>query len=251
MVKMGKIFFGLYILSISVFAYAEPEWSSEEDLESSSWTGPQLRSDAYLAASPWTDHVVHFAKLFQIQKIHSFLEFGVGEGTKYYLEHCDEVTSIELLDSSKINNILYYEKCLALFKPYSNWRPILYLCEPPLERASAIAEEWHIDPTTVNREYMKELHYVCDVLFENKSYDVAFVDAAISVRGSIVNALFNRVDIIAAHDTNALPESYGWAWVKTPPNYERIVFTEGSGTSFWVKRNRVEIIKGLKRVSTK
>lgn len=247
---MHKIFFGLCTLFISIFAYSdsEPGASFEGDLQPSSWYEPQLRSEEELASSPWTDHIVHFAKLFQIQKIHSFLEFGVGEGTKYYLEHCDEVTSIELLDSSKINNVVYYEQCLALFKSYSNWHPILYLCEPHLERASIIAEKWHVDPTTLNREYMKEIHYICDVLFENKSYDVAFVDAGIAVRGSIVNALFDRVDIIAAHDTNALPKTYGWAWVKKPSNYERIVFTEGSGTCFWIKKSRVEIIKELKRL---
>lgn len=211
-------------------------------------SGPELRSEEYLASSLWTDHVKQFAKLFQIQKIDSFLEFGVGEGTKYYLDHCGEVTSIELLGRAKIGNIPYYEECLSLFSSYSNWFPILHICGRAIDEAVSIAEEQHVDPTSLNAHYMLEIHAICDDLFKNKSYDAAFVDSGVIVRGSIVNALFDRVDIIAAHDINALPNIYGWSWIQTPSNYEQIVFTEGSGTSFWIKKDRVDLIEQLKRL---
>jgi hypothetical protein len=201
-----------------------------------------------LASSAWTDHVKHFAKLFQIQRINSFLEFGVGEGTKYYLDHCGEVTSVELLGKAKIDNLPYYKRFLSLFSHYSNWHPILHICGNGIDQAVSIAEDKHVDPTSMNGEYMQEIHEICDGLFKNKTYDVAFVDSAVIVRGSIVNALFDRVDIIVAHDFNALPDIYGWTWIKTPSNYEQIVFTEGCGTSFWIKKERAEIIEKLKLI---
>jgi hypothetical protein len=209
--------------------------------------GPELRSDEYLVSNPWTDHVMHLDKLFQIQKIHSFLEFGLGEGTKYYLDHCDEVTSVELLDEAKKGNLSYYQKCVDLFSSYSHWHPILHLCGRTIDQAVSIAEELKIDPTSVNDEYMLEIHAICDSLFKTKTFDVAFVDSAVIVRGSIVNALFDRVDIIVAHDFNALPNIYGWSWIKMPSHYEQIVFTEGSGTSFWIKKDKVELIEKLSR----
>ncbi len=230
---MYKILCCFCLLSINGFAANEPCY----------------RSYAELASSVWTDHVEHLAKLFKIQDIDSFLEFGLGEGTKFYLENCGEVTSVTLLGKDKMGNLPHYEQCLSLFSCYPNWTPILHICGEAVDQAVTIAETRHIDPTRLNSEYMSEINEICDSLFEDKAYDVAFVDSAVIVRGSIVNALFDRVDIIVAHDVNALPKIYGWAFVETPPNYEQIKFTKGSGTSFWIKKERTEIIEGLKQLN--
>lgn len=209
---------------------------------------PQLRSDEYLASSLWTDHTQHFAKLFKLTNVNAFLEFGVGEGTKFYLDHCVEVTSVEMLDKFKGNaNLEYYMKCLQLFKFYKNWNPTLYRCTDAINRAVEWAETQHKNPLLGDESYVLELKNLCDNIFHNKKYDVAFVDPGVIIRGSIVNELFDRVDIIAAHDTNYHPHIYGWAWIKTPPNYVKIHFSEGSGTTFWIKSDLIDIVNGLKQ----
>ncbi|HEY2810830.1 MAG TPA: hypothetical protein VGJ00_05535 [Rhabdochlamydiaceae bacterium] len=204
---------------------------------------PQLRSDEYLANNEWTDHTACFAQLFRIQKIHSFLEFGVGQGTKFYLDHCDEVTSIELLDEAKKDNVHYYEHCLNLYHFYANWNPILYTCGQAINSAVVIAEQQKVDPAQFNADFMNEIHAICDKLFAKRCYDAAFVDCGMVARGSVVNALFDRVDIIATHDYNFHPDVYGWSWIKTPPHYEKILFPEGSGTCFWIKKPERTLLK--------
>ena len=184
---------------------------------------PQLRSEKELADSKWTDHTKCFAKLLEIQNIDSFLEFGVGEGTKFYLDHCKEVCSVEILGQAKMGNLPYYYDCCVLFNQYPNWSSILHFCGNALNNAVEIAEIYRVNPESLNNEYMQEIHQICDDLFKDKKYDAVFVDSAVIVRGSIVNALFNRTDIIMAHDYNALPHIYGWNWVKTPSSYEQIV----------------------------
>lgn len=209
---------------------------------------PELRSYDTLAASEWTDHVKHFSKLFQIKKVHSFLEFGVGEGTKYFLDNCDQVTSVELIGRRNgAPNEQYYNKCLTLFSNYLNWNPRLYRCSKAIDAAVDVAEDQRINPATIDQTYLLELKVLCDDLFKEKTYEVAFVDPGIIVRGSIVNELFGRVDIIAAHDVGFHPTIYGWEWVKTPDDYERIRFLDGSGTAFWIRKTQVEIINGLKQ----
>lgn len=67
----------------------------------------------YLKSSNWTDHVQSFEKLFQIMEVKSFLEFGVGKGTKYFLDNCKQVTSVELVIHDRIVDIVpWYKSCL-------------------------------------------------------------------------------------------------------------------------------------------
>jgi len=211
-------------------------------------SAPEVRSYEYMSENLWTDHVKHMNKLFELTKITSFLEFGVGEGTQYYLENCEEVTSIELLDSKNAEaSEQCYNQYLDLYSTATNWHPILHRCTKAIDDAVAVAELQNINPITVNSAYQLEIESICDSLFKNKTYDVVFVDTRVIVRGSIVNEIFGRADIIVAHDVCNHPTIYGWEWVNTPDDYERIRFMEGSGTAFWIKKTRSDIIEGLKK----
>lgn len=212
---------------------------------------PSLRTYEDLASDPWTDHVQHFAKLFKIMKVHSFLEFGLGDGTKYFLDNCDKVTSAELLGSYRYDsNKRWYDSCLRLYHSYSNWSPCLYKCSTAIDKAVALSCR-DIDPVSVDPAYLNDIKVICDDIFSKDTFDVAFVDAGITVRGDIVNELFNRVDIIVAHDVfpnwNTKPNVYGWHRIITPPNYEFIYFQKGEGVAFWISKELPEVINALKQ----
>ncbi len=213
---------------------------------------PTLRTDQELAASPWTDHVRHFEKLFKSIKIHSFLEFGLGEGTKYFLDHCDEVTSIDLIpdNNRKVKNVntAWHQQCINLYKDYPNWDSQLYYCSDLLSQADEISNS-RCDPEQFIPDYLLEIKAICDQ-FITKTYDVIFVDPGVVVRADIVNELFGRTDIIVAHDywepkPNTYEGPYGWNKINTPSNYEKIFFPSGSGTVFWINKDRVELINAL------
>lgn len=206
---------------------------------------PRLKTDQELSASEWTDHVNHFSKLLEVMDIEEFLEFGVGEGTKFFLDHCQSVTSVELLAKNNLNaNLAYYNLCLNLFKNYSNWRPSCYFCSDEISQAVDIAEKG-INPRSIDSRYFDEINALCDSLFKDKKYDVAFVDPGVIIRGDFVKALFGRVKVIVAHDVAHHANIYGWAYIDEHPDYVRIRYLEGSGTAFWVHRDLQEIIAHL------
>lgn len=201
----------------------------------------------FLESSVYTDHVQHFKKLFSIVKVHSFLEFGVGYGTKYFLDHCDTVTSCEIILPDQTAH--WFDHTREVYAQYKNWTPILKYGSPAMQNANVICYQKYQDPEHYQRDYLSELQGICNELFANKTFDVAFVDPGFHMRGDLVNELFHRVPIIAAHDTNIAPKIYGWAKVRTPSNYEKIVCSKGQGVIFWISKDYPELIQALKRTA--
>ncbi len=214
-------------------------------------------TDDYLINDDYTDHIENFKRLMGPIHIHSFLEFGLGYGTKFFLDHCDEVTSLEfVLPDPSIEpcdrcarlyeSDRWYNQCLQLFEEYANWHPLLCLSSPFIQEADIISHQKSQDPALIDASYLLELKYLCDELFSKKTYEMAFVDPGIHMRGDLVNELFGRVPIIVAHDTNCANEKYGWSKIQTPCNYEKIHFSNGMGTTFWVSQEKKEVIRALK-----
>lgn len=200
-----------------------------------------------LAADLWTDHVRSFQQLFKIQKINSFLEFGVGKGTKFFLDNCQSVTSIELVVESRQKDVEpWYEKCCDFFKNYTNWNPSMHVFSSNFDQADQRAHE-QLDPEEIDGAYLTEINLLCDQIFQSQKFDLAFVDPGIHIRGDIVNALFDRVDIIVAHDTACtLHQMFGYYKVRSPNNYVKLVSKYGSGTTFWIKKDKIELIQKLR-----
>src|SRR4051794_4797877 len=82
-----------------------------------------------LATNPWTDHVRAFRCLFAVQHISSFLDFGTGHGTKYFLDHCDHVTSCEISTTNR-NMFDWYQAGLSAYVNYKNWAPYHIFTSP-------------------------------------------------------------------------------------------------------------------------
>jgi hypothetical protein len=197
-----------------------------------------------MVSNPYTDHVQHFQKLFHKFKINAFLEFGLGHGSKYFLDHCQHVTSCEIVLPDQTSDWFVYTT--SLFQEYTNWMPILKWGSLSLQHANILAYRDHKDPALYDATYLLELKDICDELFKEKAYDLAFVDPGFHMRGDLVNELFDRVPIIVAHDTNIAPDIYGWNKVHTPSNYEKIVFREGEGVTFWIRKDKMDLILALK-----
>jgi hypothetical protein len=197
----------------------------------------------FLVSNPHTDHVQHFEKLLQKAKIHSVLEFGLGYGTKYLLDHCEEVTSCEIILPDQTTG--WFTSIQDLFQKYSNWTPVLKRGSRSMQNGNLLAYRDKKDPTLYDATYLLELKDICDELFKDKAYELAFVDPGFHMRGDLVNELFDRVSIIVAHDTNIAPRIYGWNKIHTPCNYEKIVFTEGQGVTFWIRHDRADLIAAL------
>ncbi len=233
MTGMIRILFLIALLPFGALAAVEAEDLTYEQLVDSSYT----------------DHVQHFQKLFRYAKVRSLLEFGVGYGTKYFLDNCKEVTSCEILFPKQKAD--WFEQTKFLFRGYKNWTPLLKRVSKSFKSADKIARQEQKNPALQDAAYLTELKKICDDLFRKNSYDVAFVDPGFHMRGDLVNELFDRAAIIVAHDTNAPFEVYGWDRVETPVHYQKIVFKEGSGVTFWIRKDKAELISALEQYAGK
>ena len=244
---MYKILLSAFIL-LNTFAYG-----SKPDYITYDWL-VELGGQA-----GYTDHISHFKRLFDTVKVRGFLECGCGFSTKYFLDHCDKVISIEFLNPGCDDN--WFKKCLDMYQDYTNWVPLTYNsdhADVSFNRACAYAcsekrDYSFIDPTyllSLDRFFKMQLQTAAD---QGTPIDVAFVDPGVYVRGDMVKLfLENRVPIVMAHDTNcdageeATQGFYVWFVVRTPPDYEKIRIPSGAGTTFWISKELPDVIASIK-----
>ena len=160
--------------------------------------------------------------LFDMQFIDEFLQLGVGLETKFFLEHCRHVTSIELVVRDRSPDVIpWYLDCVDLYNNYANWTSHLYVFPSIVNYANELAAE-EIDLEIETPAYLACIKKFLDETFKHKYFDVVYVGPWMNIRGDFVNALFGRVDIIVAAETNSNRESFGWYKVRTPDDYERL-----------------------------
>jgi len=193
-----------------------------------------------LLTNQYTDHVQHLKKLFDMVKIKSVLEFGCGYGTKYLLDNCTQVTSVEIVLPDQTNE--WFLQTKQLFSGYNNWMPLIKYGNINLQKANLFCIRERKDPALRDGYYLLELKNICDELFTQNTYEMAFVDPGFHMRGDLVNELFDRVSIIVAHDTSYGHDAYGWRKIYTPSNYTKISFTTGCGVTFWIRNDRKDLL---------
>jgi hypothetical protein len=177
------------------------------------------------------DHYQDHKDIIKNYNVNSVIEFGVGEGTNVFLENCKgKVTSVELLTTDypkaellKISTDEWIDYSIKQFKKYDNWNAVKYEVQ-----SSILDAEYDVTgngsngvkrgDSPSNQEYIQELENLISTL-NVLEYDMAFVDAGIHLRGDIVNLLFNKVNIITAHDFNT-QNIYGYSRISTPQTYE-------------------------------
>ncbi|HRD56147.1 MAG TPA: hypothetical protein PLC42_07100 [Parachlamydiaceae bacterium] len=205
------------------------------------------------ASCHYTEHVAHLKQVFTHMPVKGFLEFGVGFSTKYFIDQCEKVISVEFVTPGSGPDWLKY--CLDLYHNYPNWTPIAYFSGNGLEtdwapnkymgiesvyKAAAYQPVTRKSYAPIDSSFLEDFHQFIVAQTVENQIDVAFVDCGICLRGDLVQSLFNHVPIIAAHDVGRkevryLDDVYGYGRIEVPENYVEIYVQKGMGTAFWIK----------------
>lgn len=201
----------------------------------------------------YSDHIAHFKFLFDRHKVRTFLEFGLGYSTAYFLERCHKVISIEFITHGYGPQWMQYS--VELFREASNWVPIAYFSgflgdtnwarykyvgSEAVYRACSYQCATHQNYALQDDFYLTELNAFLKNLVRSNKPEVAFVDAGLVLRGDLVTLMFGKVPIIVAHDTawrglkKPGADVYGYTRIETPDTYEEIYLDSGAGTTLWV-----------------
>jgi hypothetical protein len=191
----------------------------------------------------------YFSEIFNHQKVDSILEFGLGVGTRFLLDNCQNLTSVEL--SKGDYNKEWYLRTRENLKDYENWKCDYIELPEDIIEADERAQKLLFPLEDVS--YLKSLKMITDPYLEDKKYDIIFVDAGIHTRGDIVNLSFNKADIIAAHDTSRKKERviqniYGYNIVEVPEDYVELYYgCTYMGTTLWIKKSKIDLINRMKK----
>lgn len=212
-----------------------------------------------------TSHVICFKEIFENAKIKTFLEFGIGYSTKYFLDSCTRVISVEVVTPGYGPDRM--RRFMEFYKNSSNWTPIAYFSgfqgdmswtpykymgsESVYKAASYQCSTW-LHYEQIDSSYLKELNDFMGNLTKYNKVDIALVEPILFLRGDFVQTLFDKVPIIVAHNTVSRAKGrenvFGYVRVKTPPHYEEIYLptkqeNEIAGTTIWVlKKPEHEIL---------
>ncbi|MBS0620312.1 MAG: hypothetical protein JSS61_02505 [Verrucomicrobia bacterium] len=218
-----------------------------------------------------TEHVPVFREIFKHAKIKTLLEFGMGYSTKYFLDHCKKVISVELLTSGfgplwTHHFLSLYEEVynwfpIMIFSHYegdTNWAPYKYLASEHIHKAASYHCATHKDYAAIDDFYLKELGAFISGLAKCHTIDLAFVDSGLYLHGDLTKLLFNQVPIIVAHNTWNRTEGvhddlYGYSKIQTPENYIEIVCPLETRATVWVLKNAKNsaLIERLKEYAEK
>lgn len=243
-----------FICLLPLFCYS----GINEDL----YEGPESADDITFswltqdAISPHdTQFVLLFKKLFESAKIKTLMEFGLGYPTKYFLDHCNKVLSIDIITHGYGPAIM--KKFMRIYSDYSNWIPIAFfsgyrswdydwapykhLGSESVYKATSYQHAHHKDYSKFDDFYLIELHAFLANLFKYNRADAAFIGHATILRGDFVQLLFDKTPIIIAHNSDKRnvkdpDDIYGLVRVITPENYEEIFFPTYGGTTIWISK---------------
>lgn len=210
------------------------------------------------------DHIAHIKQIFETYKVKVLLEFGLGYSTKFFLDNCTKVISVEFVTGGLRPDWMKY--CLDLYRGYSNWIPVAYFSNYANDFAWAPykyfgtaklyeAEKFYAATGQVpeSDDYIAELKTFIGNLTKFNKVDLALVDPGLLHRGALVQLLFEKSPIILAHDCYAfaspgIRDVYGYRKIVAPENYETIFIPKGKGTLLWIKKmdQTVELIEVMK-----
>lgn len=158
------------------------------------------------------DWQIPVSEVIEREKVKRVIEFGLGAGTKLFIDKCEYVVSVEFGKSDE-----WVKKCMDDFKDSRNWIVKMHVCEDKFS------------------PQIKK--YIQEIVKGSDPFELAFVDPGVHFRPEIVNTLFGIVPHILAHDTNVGEEDYHWSRIKKPENYtEERLSGSSQGVTYW-KRN--------------
>jgi hypothetical protein len=199
--------------------------------------------------SIYADHPALFNEIFKEMKVRDFLQFGVDDSTKYFLDSCNKVFSVEFVTNGCGPDGI--KRCLDLYRKYSNWVPIVYftgysgetnwapykyLGSEAIYKAISYHCATHKHYASIDDLYLHELKSFIGNLARYHKIDIAYVGTTAYIHGDLVQILFDKVPVIVANNTGCRTggdDLYGYSRVATPDDYEEIAF---DGVTVWVKQ---------------
>jgi hypothetical protein len=205
------------------------------------------------AETGYTEHIRHFKRIFNKMNVRTFLEFGVGFSTKYFIDNSENVISVEFVTPG--SGPEWLKSCIDLYRDCNTWMPIAYFVGNGLDtswapykymgaesvyKAAAYQPVHYKSYALIDPSFLDDLNNFVKQQAAVNEIDVAFVDAGVCIRGDLVQVLFNKVPIIGAHDIYPKEirhsnDVYGYGRIVVPENYVEIYVPFGMGTAFWVK----------------
>ena len=193
------------------------------------------------------DYVESHNRLLDLVPNNRMVEFGLGEGTQYFLNRFNKVVSVEFFSPDqniaskyRISNDYWMDHFKKEFSSYSNWEVVgIPLGEEILKAEEDITGVGELPRGSDPRnDYKTELHALLDEFFSKQEpFDFAFVDAGIHLRGDIVNYLFGKVLVISAHDFKDAEKVYGYHRIVVPDSYRQEDGERSAeGTMFWISK---------------
>ncbi len=226
----------------------------------------------------YTDHLEIFKEIFASSAIRGVLELGMGTSTRFFLNNCPKVISVDFVNRALGPDWLNY--CLKIFKYRTNWYPIAFLSgctltTYPIEpyprlqfiQGSTRVRDAHLLALRVpNRALMTDKTYYTDLdgfarrVTRQNSIDLGFVISGLFLRGELVQSLFDKVPIIVVHDfpkdiskVDPSSDRYGYTFISAPSHYEAIYFGPPvcqEGLKVWINKNDSRFTDTIKRLKS-
>jgi hypothetical protein len=225
--------------------------------------------DKWLASiENYTYFIPHFKKLFSLIKTKTLLEFGMGAGTKYFLDTCNKVISIDFITHGYGPAV--YQHFTSIYQEFPNWIPIAffsgyrgdctfapykYLASEHVYKACSYQTATYKNYAAIDDFYRIELQAFIASLQKCHKIDVAFVHPKLYLRSDLVELLFSKVPVIVATETKSRGEGnkeidlLGYHRLVCPDDYEEIYLPGGAGTTVWVakKETHYPLVQALKK----
>lgn len=214
-----------------------------------------------------SEFVICLKEIFNTMKVKSFLEFGVGYSTKYLLDSCQRVLSIEVITNGYGPQKL--RRFIEFYRDYSNWVPIAYFSgyrgdmswapykyfgSDSVYKACSYTCATCLSYEPIDPFYLKEMDEFLSNLIKYNKIEVALIHPILFLRGDLVRLLFNKVPIIVGFHTAARMRGeendvWGYGRLQVPDDYEEIYLPTSQGTTAWIakKSSYQPLIENLKK----
>jgi len=253
---MKKVFLFLAIVSIAAadLKVKEPAAISYD------WLSQSPDSDA-------AEYIPYLKEVFDRCQVKALLQLGMGYSTKYFLENCKRVVSVDFVTQGCGPG--HFKEFLSFYKNFSNWIAIAYfssfqgdtswaffkyLGSEHVFKASNYQSTQFKSYSGVDKTYLNEMSSFFGNLVKLNNFEVAFIDPLLFIRGDIVQILFGKVPVIFAYDamsriSGTFRDVYGYGAVKTPNDYEEIHLRGLHGTVAWISKSGKydSLIEALKK----
>ena len=198
------------------------------------------------------EHLPYLREIFVDCKDKTMLQFGISCLTKYFLDNCKKVISLEFIThgfgpSAITDWLAFYKSCSNLipiayltgYQGGTDWAFFKYFGSDSIYRATVYQAEHNQSYLQVDPKYLEEFEFFLDNLTKRNKFEFAFVSPLGTVtRGDLVQVLFGKVPIImigsASSRIEKRPDSYGYREIITPDDYVEIQLPKN--TVVWVSK---------------